>query len=397
MKAKKRIYLDYAAATPLSAEVRRAMAPFETKNFGNPSALYKEGVIAQRAIVTARRKISEGLFAHPDEIIFTGSGTEGNNLALMGVVRAFREADPRITPHIIVSVIEHPSILAICDALMREGVSVTYVPVNELGIVSVSEIQKALKKETILVSVMYANNEIGTIQPIREIAKMVRLWRKKNGSAYPYIHTDACQAVNYLDLHVERLGIDLMTINSSKIYGPKGTGALYVRRRTAITSIILGGGQEHGMRGGTENVSGIVGLAEAFYIARAMREKESKRLTVLRDHFIRALLKKVPNALLNGSAGARLPNNVNISIPEVESEHLIIELDAKGVAASAKSACKSMDEEISHVIIALGRKAVETESGVRFTLGRDTTKKEIDYTIAVLPQLINKLKNTSRL
>jgi len=397
MKIGKRVYLDYAAATPLDVDVVRAMKPFDQKHFGNPSALYKEGIVARTAVSEARKNIAEGLSAHPDEIMFTGSGTEGNNIALMGAIRAFRSAHPKVTPHVIISAIEHPSVRMVCDALGKEGVRITSVGVNKEGIVDARDIKEALRKETVIVSVMYANNEIGTIQPIREITKTIRHWRKSTGSIYPYMHTDACQAVNYLDLHVDRLGIDMMTLNGSKIYGPKGTGALFVRRKTMIVPIMFGGGQEFGMRGGTENVSGIVGLGEAFTIARKKQERESKRLTLLRDQFIRMLLKKIPDAVLNGSATARLPNNVNISIPNIESEHLIIELDAKGVAASAKSACKSMDEEVSHVIMALGRKSAGVESGIRFTLGKSTTKKDINQAVKIFLNIVQKLKSIKTL
>ncbi len=393
----RRIYLDHAAATPLDARVFAAMKPFMTKEFGNGSALYREGVIVKNSIQKARKKIAQILFAHPDEIIFTGSGTEGNNLAIQGVIKNVRENRGENKPHIITSAIEHPSILSACQALERYGVEVSYIGVDGNGIIKLDELQKALRKETVLVSVMYANNEIGTVEPIREITKIIRSWRKQNETLFPYFHTDACQAANYLPLHVERLGVDLLTLNGSKLYGPKGVGALFVRRGVSLSPLIYGGGQEQGLRSGTENVAGIVGLAEALLIAEKMKEKESKRLTALRDHFISSILKKKSGVVLNGDPIARLPNNVNISIPGVESDHLIIELDAHGIAVSARSACKSMDEEGSHVIMALGRNTVGTESGVRFTLGRSTTKKDIDYAIATLSQLVKKLKNIKNL
>ncbi|MDO8572706.1 MAG: cysteine desulfurase family protein [bacterium] len=404
MKANKRIYLDHAAATPLDPRVFAAMKPFMTKEFGNPSTLYREGVVAKNAVFLARKKIAEILFAHPDEIIFTSSGTEGNNLAIQGIVNSApylpagrREKLGEKNPHIITSVIEHPSVLAGCKALEGWGVAVSYIGVDGNGIIKLDELKKALRKETVLVSIMYANNEIGTIEPIREIAKIIRIWRKHNSTSFPYIHTDACQAANYLPLHVERLGIDLLTLNGSKIYGPKGMGALFVRRGVPLSPFIYGGGQERGLRPGTENVAGIVGLAEALGIAETMKEKESKRLTTLRDYFISSMFKKIPGVILNGDRIERSPNNVNVSIPGIESDHLIIELDAHGIAASARSACKSMDEEGSHVIMALGRNTIGTESGIRFTLGRSTTKKDTDYAIAVLSQLVKKLKNIKSL
>lgn len=397
MKKLRRIYLDYAAATPLDSRVFAAMKPFMAKEFGNPGALYREGVEARNVVLLAQKKIAQILFAHPDEIVFTGSGTESNNLAIQGVIRDAQKKYGARKLHIITSAIEHPSVLSVCQELESDDVAVSYIGVDSNGIIKLDEFKKALRKETVLVSVMYANNEIGTVEPIREIAKIIRTWRKQHNTSFPYFHTDACQAANYLSLHVERLGVDLLTLNSSKIYGPKGVGALFVRRGVSLSPIMYGGGQERGLRPGTENVAGIVGFTEALQIAETTKEKESKRLTKLRDGFIKRILKKIPDALLNGDAARRLPNNVNISIPEIASEHLIIELDAHGVAASARSACKSMDEEGSHVIMALGRETTGIESGVRFTLGRSTTKKDTDYVIAVLPQLVKKLKNIKSL
>lgn len=397
MSKVKRIYLDHAAATPLDPRVLAAMKPFLTKEFGNGSALYREGVIAKNALLASRKKVAQILFAHPDEIVFTGSGTESNNLAIKGLVDYIKENGLKPKPHIITSVIEHPSVLSVCNALERQGVTVTYIGVDGKGIIKLDEFKKALREETILVSIMYANNEIGTIQPIREIAKTIRTWKKQNGTRFPYFHTDACQAAQYLSLHTPHLGIDLLTLNGSKIYGPKGVGALFVRRGVALSPIMYGGGQEHELRPGTENITGIVGFAEALLVAETTKKKESTRLTTLRDYFIKSVLEKIGGALLNGDVSKRLPNNVNISIPGIESEHIIIELDAHGIAASARSACKSMDEEGSHVIMALGRNGVSTESGIRFTLGRNTTKKNIDYVIAVLSQLVKKLKTIKHL
>ncbi|VAW13175.1 Cysteine desulfurase, partial [hydrothermal vent metagenome] len=288
---------------------------------------------------------------------------------------------------------------------------VTYVGVDELGTVNPKDVKEALRPETILVSIMYANNEIGTIQPIKEIAKVVRNFRKtkliqkgppflntKRAALFedfenlPYFHTDACQATNYLDMNVLKLGVDLLTINGSKIYGPKGIGVLYVKRGTSITPIIYGGGQERGLRGGTENVSAVVGFAQACKTAEEMKEKETQRLTGLRDYFIKNLLLNIPESILNGDKKNRLPNNVNISIPNIDSEQLVIELDAKGISASARSACKSRDYESSYVIIALGRKSLPNEGGVRFSLGRETRKKDIDYVLKVLSKIIKKIQ-----
>lgn len=393
----KRIHLDHAAATPLDPRVFAAMKLFLTKEFGNPGALYREGVTAKKMVFKARKKIAGILFAHPDEIIFTGSGTEGNNLAIEGVIRDAQKKDGSRKLHVITSAIEHPSVLSVCQALEHQGISVSYIGVDSNGIIKLDEFKKALRKETVLVSIMYANNEIGTVEPIREISKIIRAWRREHNTSFPYFHTDACQAANYLSLHVERLGVDLLTLNGSKLYGPKGVGALFVRRGISLFPIMYGGGQERGLRPGTENVSGIVGFAEALQIAETIKEKESKRLTKLRDGFIKMILKKIPGARLNGDAVRRLPNSVNISISNIERSHLIIELDAHGIAVSARSACKSMDEEGSHVIMALGRETTGTESGIRLTLGRSTTKKDIDYVAAVFSQLVKKIKNTKSL
>jgi cysteine desulfurase len=408
MNTMKRIYLDNSATTSVDKLVEKVMRLYFRKEFGNPSALYKEGVVARHAVERARRDVAESLGAHLDEIVFTGSGTESDNLAVIGIVKACK--GPTFTkPHIVTSVIEHPAILEACRALERGGeADVTYVGVNEHGIVNPKEIKEALRGETVLVSIMYANNEIGTVQPVKEIAKVVRAFRKtkliqkgrpflnsKRAALFenlPYFHTDACQATNYLNMNVPTLGVDLLTINGSKIYGPKGVGALYIKRGIKIEPIVHGGGQESGLRAGTENVPAIVGFAEAVKIASALKEKESTRLTELRDYFIKGILESVPGSILNGDERKRLPNNINISIPRIDSEQLVIELDAKGVAASARSACKSRDFESSYVIMALGRKPLQNEGGVRFSLGRDTKKKDVDYVLKILPKIIKKIQ-----
>lgn len=395
----KRIYLDNSATTPVDKLVEKVMRPYLREKFGNPSALYKEGVMAKNAVELARGVVAESLGAHADEIIFTGSGTESDNLAVAGVVKHKIHQPGRLMdlgvakPHIITSAIEHPAVLEVCKALEQNGVvDVTYVGVNEQGIVNSKDIKNALREETVLVSIMYANNEIGTIEPLREIAKVIRGWKKTNGGEYPYFHTDACQAMNYLDMNVLRLGVDLLTINGSKIYGPKGVGALYKKRGVNIAPIVYGGGQEGGLRGGTENVSGIVGFAQACEITEKIKEVESSRLSEIRDYFIKELLSSIPESILNGDEMERLPNNINISIPNIDSEQLVIELDAKGVSASARSACKSRDYGSSYVIIALGRKPLQNEGAVRFSLGRDTKKKDVNYVLKVLQKIIKKIQ-----
>jgi len=394
----KRIYLDNSATTPVDKRVEKSMLPYFRKEFGNPSALYKEGIKAREAVECARRGVAESLDAHPDEIIFTGSGTESDNLAILGTLGTPTTKLAKLRkPHVVTSVIEHPAVLEVCKTLERNGeVDVTYVGVNDKGVIDYKEVKEALRPETVLVSIMYANNEIGTIQPIRDIAKVIRGWKKQYGSEYPYFHTDACQAMNYLDMKVLPLGVDLLTVNGSKIYGPKGVGALYVKRGICIDPIIHGGGQERGLRSSTENVFAIVGFAEAVKMAGELREKEFTRLTELRDYFIKEILVKIPGSVLNGDKEERLPNNINISIPHIDSEQLVIELDAKGVAVSAQSACKSRDNGSSYVIMSLresqGQKSLQDEGSVRFSLGRDTKKKDINYVLKVLPEIIKKIK-----
>lgn len=334
----------------------------------NPSSIHQEGVAARAKLEQARRTVAEVLVCQPDEIIFTSGGTESNNLAIFGVNQ------PRgLVNHRGFSEIEHSSIL-------QTDPKATLIPVNADGLVDLSELKKSLAPKTVLVSIAYANNEIGVIQPIREIAKIIRHARK-NGSRVLF-HTDACQAPSFLDLNVARLGVDLLTLNSAKVYGPPGVGCLYVKRGIKLTPQLFGGGQERGWRPGTENVEGIVRFAKALKICASKREQESKRLTVLRDYFIKNLL-KFPKVNLNGSASARLPNNVNVSFAGIEAEQLVIELDVKGVACSAGSACSARTGDESHV----------APNGVRFTLGRDTTKTDLDYVLKILPPIIKKLRS----
>ena len=404
----KRIYLDNAAATPLDKKARKAMEPFFAEDFGNPSALHKEGVVAQKAVVEARQTVARVLHCHADEVYFTGNGTESNNLAIQGVVWVYRKENENSDkiPHIITSMVEHPSVLnVIKDLENRRMVSVTYLSVNDSGLIDPKELKDSLLDTTVLVSVVYANSEIGTIQPIRDIVKTVREFRRGKGTVYPYVHTDACQAVNYCNINVESLGIDLMTFNGSKIYGPKGVGILFVRRGVSIEPIVHGGGQERGLRSGTENVPGIVGLAIALEVTENLKENETKRLVVLRDHFICEILEKIPNATLNGDKVARLPNNVHITIPNIDSDVLVIELDARGIACSARSACKSKEEASFDIVQILNfanniqAKRVDEDLSVvpigqagtlRFSLGRETCKKDIGVTILALLDIVGK-------
>lgn len=394
----KRVYLDNAATTPVDPRVGEAMAPFWSKEFGNPGGLYEEGRRAKDAITSARETIARIIGAKADEIIFTSGGTESDNLAIFGAAGAFWKSvseNSLAKPHIITTSFEHHAVLNPCQNLAREGTEVTYLDVGEEGIVNQEDVRQALRPETVLVTVMYANNEIGTIQPIAKIGKIIKEFRAQNKSKYPYFHTDACQAAGFLDLNVNNLGVDLMSANGSKIYGPKGIGFLYRATGVKIKPLLVGGGQEWRMRSGTENVPTIVGLAKAFEIAQHEREEESRRLTELRDYFISRILKEIPKVVLNGHPARRLPNNVNVSILDIEGEALVLYMDAKGISFSTGSACTSESLDPSHVILALGKPYEFAHSSMRFTLGRSTTKEDIDYVMEYLPKTVEWLRIVS--
>ncbi|MBI3442421.1 MAG: cysteine desulfurase [Candidatus Sungbacteria bacterium] len=393
----KEIYLDYAATTPVDGRVQRAMEPYWSRKFGNPSSLHRKGVAAKRALEEGRKSIAKILHCKPSEIIFTGGGTEAINLGMIGAARA----NARFGKHIITTRIEHHAILGSADMLRREGFEVTTVGVSEDGIVDPQEIKRAIRPDTILVSVMYANNEIGTIQPITEIAKVIRRHRAKQKQSphyslstirYPLFFTDACQAAGALDLNIEKLGVDMLAINGSKIYGPKGIGCLYAKNGIKLEPIIFGGGQEHGLRSGTENVPVIAGFAKALEIAEQMRGKESARLTKLRDWFIEKIMAALQDAVLNGHPELRLPNNINISIPGIKGEAAVIYLDAAGIFCSTGSACSSVSLEPSHVILELGRSPDLAQGSLRFTLGRSTTKKDLERVLKALTGVVRKLQ-----
>ena len=413
----KRIYLDYAATTPLDFRVKRAMEPWWEQDFGNAGGLYEEGRKAKEAMETSRGTIARLVGAKVNEIIFTSGGTEANNLAIFGAAHALHHPEQSrgaACPHIITTAFEHHAVLHPCQQLEKEGFSagggpasgweVTYLDVGKDGVVNPADVQKALRPETILVTIMYANNEIGTIQPIAEIGKIISDYksRRKVGtptvaSGLPYFHTDACQGAGYLDLNVNNLGVDLMSVNGSKIYGPKGVGFLYKRLGVKIKPQILGGGQELRMRSGTEAVPLIVGLAKAFEIAQEEREEESGRLIPLRDYFISEIIKRIPKVVLNGHAEKRLPNNVNVSVLDIEGEALILYLDALGISISTGSACTSESLEPSHVILALGKPYEFAHSSMRFTLGRGITKEDLDYVLEKLPEVVGWLRVVSPL
>lgn len=373
------IYLDYAAATPMDERVLESMQPYFSDKFYNPSATYLAAQSVAKDILAARTQVAHWLGARPTEIVFTAGGTEANNLAIQGILQQFAGSQ------VIVSAIEHESVLAPARAFPNKIVSV-----DKQGSIKFDDLKAKIDDQTVLVSIMYANNEVGTIQPLREVAQIVREIRddrRKRGNELPvYLHTDACQAANYLDLHAARLGVDLMTLNGGKIYGPKQSGALFIHSSVQLHPQILGGGQERNIRSGTENVAATIGFASALDSAQTMRREEAKRLTDLQQYFYDQLGTKLPGAIINGSRKKRLPNNVHITLPGADNERLLVELDVAGILAAAGSACSASDEEPSHVLTAMGVSDADAQSSLRFTMGRSTGEQAIDRTIAVLKQ-----------
>ncbi len=383
----KTVYLDYAATTPVDPGVLKAMLPYFKKEFGNASSLHSFGVKAFKAMEESRKKASDFLNCAPEEVVFTGSATESDNLAIFGILRPFLEKGRKA--HLITSSVEHPAVLESCRKLEELGVSVTYLPVDGEGLVSVSDVEKSLEKNTVLVSVMYANNEIGTVQPIAEIG---RLLKGKN----VYFHTDAVQAANYLECDVQALGADFLTLSSHKIYGPKGVGLLYVKKGTPLSPLIYGGGHEGGLRSGTENVAGIIGFGKALeQIMDPKSRVHDVKTKQLRDKVIKGVLKLVSGSELQGSRKNRLPNNINFIFPGAEGEALQTVLDQKGIAVSTGSACSSGSSEPSHVISALGVPQGKSNCSVRMTLGRYTTSREVEKLLKVLPPAVEKLRKIS--
>jgi len=400
----KRIYLDYAATTPVDKKVVKAMAPFMTESFGNTMSLHSFGQEAKFALDQSRQVLADLINANSNEIIFTGSATESNNLALKGIALASlsRErsgfANKIKGNHIIISAIEHPCIMESVKWLSKNGFEVTKLSVDKFGMVNPEDVKRAITDKTILVSVIHASNEIGTIEPIAEIGKICR----EKGV---YFHTDASQSFGKIPIDVKKMNIDLLTASSHKMYGPKGVALLYIREGVKIEPILHGGGQENGLRSSTVNIPGTVGFAKAAEICKKGMKSESAKLTKLRDKAIRGIL-KIEGAKLNGppphkaSAGQshpknRLPNNINVSFPYIEGESLIIQLDLHGIACSTGSACSSMKLEPSYVLLAIGLKPEEAHGSLRISLGRFTTEKEINYLLKVLPKIVKQLKAMS--
>ncbi len=391
--------MDYAAGAPVFSVALKAREQAE-KQFSNASSIHKDGVLVREAVETARKSIAEILHSGTSEIIFTSTGTESDNLAILGAIDFAVIEGQILKPHIVTLVTEHPAVIERYKNLEKKGVEVTYVPVSSDGLVDPKDIRDALRPETILVSVMYANNEIGVVQPIREIAKEIRHYRKAQSSKlkaeslnerYPLFHTDACQAAGYINMNTEQLGVDLMSFSSIKLGGGHGAAVLYVKRGTPIMPILFGGSQERGLRPGTENMPAIVALAAALTEAEKMKEKEVAFLQILQSYFISELQTLFSGIRINGSLEYRVPNNVHVSIPNISSELLVLELDAKGISASAGSACDSTKDVGSHVLEALyGKDDAKVWGSVRFSFGYKTTRKEINSVMKALKQIVEK-------
>ncbi|MDK2915736.1 MAG: cysteine desulfurase [Euryarchaeota archaeon] len=380
------LYMDHAATTFMKPEVVAAMAPYLSEHFGNPSSLYRFAAESRSGVEAARRQVAAALGATPAEIFFTASGTEADNWAIKGV--AF--ANKKRGSHIITSAIEHHAVLHTCEWLEKQGFSVTYLPVDKFGRVEPASVEEAITDETVLVSVMTANNEIGTIQPVAEIGRIAH----DHGVLF---HTDAVQAIGAVPIDVDAMKIDLLSLSGHKFYGPKGTGALYIRRGTRIDTLVHGGGQERGRRAGTENVPGIVGLGRAIELATADIEGHNRRIAAMRDRLIRGVLDAIPDSRLNGHPTERLPNNANFSFRYVEGESILLLLDGHGICASTGSACSSGSLEPSHVLLATGLSHEEAHGSLRLTLGDANTEDDIDYVLEVLPEVIGRLRRISPL
>ena len=383
----KLIYMDYAATTPTRQEVVNTMLPYMTTHFGNPSSIYTLAQDARNAVDSARKTISQILGSRSSEIVFTSGGTESDNTAIKGVSFAMKH----LGNHIITSMVEHHAVLHTCQQMEQFGFDVTYLPVDHNGQVRIEDLENSVTENTILVSIMYANNEIGTIQPIKDMVRTVK--NKANELSKTIVfHTDAVQAVGHVEIDVTELGVDMLSMSAHKFYGPRGVGALYVKRGTPFESLLAGGGQERQRRSGTENVPGIVGMAHALQLTHTDRKHESLRISKMRDRVVTELSNSVENLVFNGHPINRLDNNVSVSFKGVEGEPVLMGLDFAGICASSGSACSSASVEPSHVLLAIGRSAEEAQGTLRITLGRDNSEEDIDYLLDVLPKLVNKLR-----
>ena len=381
----KRIYMDHAATTSTDSEVVKAMEPYFTQKYGNPNSIHSFGQEAREAVEEARKKIAHLIGANPSEIIFTGGGTESDNFAIKGIAWANQKKGN----HIITSKIEHHAVLHSCQFLEKHGFKVTYLPVDKYGLIDPEEVKRAITDQTILVTIMHANNEIGTIEPIKEIGKVVK-------EAGIYFHTDSVQTAGHIPINVNDLGVDMLSMSGHKLYGPNGVGVLYFRKGTRIDSLIDGGSQEKNRRAGTENVAGIVGMGKAAELAkkRLVQGEEDKTIK-LRDKLIKDIAEKVDHVHLNGHPTKRLPGNVNFCFEFIEGESMLLNLDMEGVAASSGSACTSGSLEPSHVLLAIGLPPEIAHGSLRLTLGKDNTEEEVEYVIGILPKIIEKLRALS--
>ncbi len=391
MRALTKYYFDYAATTPLDPRVLRVMSPFFNYSFGNPSNLYALGREAEQAATRARQTIARTVGCAPSEFIFTGSATEADNLALLGTARALKQHGNRI----IVSAIEHKGILSAAKALETEGFEVITLGVSKTGLVNPKDVAAALNNKTILVSITTADSETGTIQPIKEIAHAIKKFRQLHDRSLPYFHTDATQAATHLNMLAYSSVVDMLTLSAHKLGGPKGIGGLMVRSGVKLTPLMYGGGQQNDLRSGTENLPAIVGFAKALKLVVRGQEKESRRLTVLRDRLERMIFKTIPKVIVNGHPTKRLPNFLNISILDIEGEAMLLRLDDKGIAVGTGSACNSQTLEPSYIIKALGLPYEYIHGSLRFTLGTYTTRESIDYVLKYLPIIVKDLRSMS--
>lgn len=382
----KRIYMDHAATTYVDKEVVNEMMPFFSEYFGNPSSIHQFGREVKKQIDVAREKVATAIGALPEEIYFTGGGSEADNWAIKGVAYA----KCNLGNHIITTQIEHHAVLHACEYLEREGFTVTYLPVDKYGRVNVEDIRNAITDKTILITIMFANNEIGTIQPIAEIGKLA----KEKGI---YFHTDAVQAIGSVKINVKENNIDMLSLSAHKFYGPKGMGALYIRKGVKILNLLHGGGQERGRRPGTENTAGIIGLGKAIELADQNLNAYTKRISGLRDRLIKEVMDKIPYTLLTGHPEFRLPNNASFCFEFVEGESLLLNLDLKGVAGSSGSACTSGSLDPSHVLLAIGLPHEIAHGSLRLSLGEVNTEEDIDYVMEILPEIVNRLRLMSPL
>jgi len=378
------IYLDHNATTPLSGEVLEAMMPYFKQSFGNASSFYEPARTARAALEKARGTIAAAIGASPEEIVFTASGTESDNLALRGVCRAFQGKDL----HIITSPVEHHAVLKTCEDLQGTGVRITQVPVDNSGCVDPADVAGNITPDTVIISIMCANNETGVIQPIQAISEIAR----EKGIIF---HTDAVQAFGKMSVHVDELGVDLMTISAHKIYGPKGVGALYIRKGTNISPIITGGSQESARRAGTENIPAIAGFAKAVEMAVEHLDEAGRHMTVLRDTFENQIMERIDNVTINGQGAPRIPNTSSMSFASIDGESILLHLDLLGVCASTGSACATGSPEPSHVLTAMGLSHVEAQGTIRFSLGKDTTLQDIDRLCEVMPGIVSRLRRIS--